>query len=84
VWETVTKKINPHIYLLKQLKRLGFKEEILINVYRTLSISVIRYSAPLLVAANEQTKSEMASHHKRVLKIIGLTPQESSINTTCR
>jgi hypothetical protein len=45
-WDKVSKITNSQIYLLKQLKQLKFKEEILINVYRSLTLSHYTYSAP--------------------------------------
>ena len=84
VWETVAKKITPHIYLVKQLKRIGFKEEILVNVYRSLSLSVLRYNAPLLSAASEQTKVEMNGFQNRILRIIGISAEEAESKYSLR
>jgi hypothetical protein len=36
-WEKTAKTTNYHIYLIKQLKRMGFKEEILMNMYLSIT-----------------------------------------------
>jgi hypothetical protein len=50
-WEHVQKITNKHTYLIKQLKRIGFKEEILINVDRSVTLSQFIYSAPMLITS---------------------------------
>ena len=64
---------NSHIYLIKQLKQLKFKEEILINVYRSITLSIYNYSAPLLITTSPQGKIEMAKQQQRFFKIIGIS-----------
>jgi hypothetical protein len=36
-WNETSKKTNCHIYLIKKLKSMGFKEEILANVYQSIT-----------------------------------------------
>ena len=75
-WDKVSKTTNSQKYQLKHhehLKQLKFKEEILINVYRSLTLSHSTYSAPLLISTSKNVKREMAKQQHRFLKIIGLT-----------
>jgi hypothetical protein len=53
------KTTNCHIYLIKQLKRMGYKKEILMNIYRIIKLSQYLYNAPLLGSASTQAKKEM-------------------------
>ena len=62
---------------MKQLKNLKFKQEILINVYRSLTLSHYTYSAPLLILTSANAKNEMTKQQHRFLKIIGITPQQA-------
>jgi len=82
----------PH--LIKQLKRVKFSEEILITVYRSLALSHINYSAPILTSVNKETTAQLESYQNRILRIIGITLEQAnekyklpsiatSINTTC-
>jgi hypothetical protein len=64
--------------LIKQLKKLGSREEILINVYRSLGLSHFNYSAPLLSSTNRMCHSEMASFQKRILRIIDISAEAAS------
>ncbi len=38
-WNSTSKKTNCHIYLIKTLKSMGFKEEILVNIYQSITLS---------------------------------------------
>jgi hypothetical protein len=82
----------PH--LIKQLKRVGFREEILITVYRSLALSHINYSAPILTSVNKETTAQLETYQNRILRIIGITLEQAnekyklpsiatSIDTTC-
>ena len=73
-WEKISKTTNSHIYLIKQLKQLKFKEEILINVYRTITLSIYNYSAPLLITTsppgknrNGQTTTTILQNHWHII-----------------
>jgi hypothetical protein len=76
-WDKMSKSTNSQIYLLKQLKQLKFKEEILINVYRSLTLSHFNYSAPLLISTSANPKKEMVKLQHRSLKIIDTTPKQA-------
>ena len=49
---------------MKQLKSMGFREEILINVYRSITLSQYAYSAPLLCSASQQSKKGNGNNNK--------------------
>ena len=72
-WNRVLKLISSIPYLIKQLKRLGFREEILVNVYRSLVISHIDYSCLVLTSTNCTIKNEMVGFQNRILRIIGIS-----------
>ena len=59
------KHTNPHIYLIKQLKRMGFKQDLLINIYRSVTLSQYLYSAPMLTSASNKAKKEMDKQQQR-------------------
>ena len=44
-----------------------------------MSLSVLSYNAPLLAAATEQTKHEIACHQNRVLQIINIAPTDAEV-----
>ncbi len=67
-------------FLIKQLKRLGFKEEILITVYKSLFVSHLDYNSPVLTSATCEIKAQINSVQNRILKIIGISKSESSEN----
>ena len=71
-------KMSSVPYLLKRLRQFGFKQKIKTNVYKTMRLSHITYSAPLLASANSDTKAEMSSFHKRILRILNIKPEEAA------
>ena len=54
---------------------MGFREEILIKVYRSIKLRQYAYSAPLLSSASQQAKSEMEKQQRRFFNIIGITTE---------
>jgi hypothetical protein len=68
-WE---KTANCHIYLIKQLKRMGFKEEILMNIYRSITFSQYLYNASILGSASTQAKKEIEKQQHGFFNIIGI------------
>ena len=79
-WIRAQHMIRAVPYLIKSLKRHGFKTEVLVNVYRSLALSHITYSAPLLTSTSEKVKGEMSSYHTRVLRTIGISPATAKAN----
>ena len=76
-WDKVSKTTNKQIYLFKQLRKMGFKEEILINVYQAFNLSLYSYSAPLLISTSRQANLEMQKQQKRFLNIIGISEERA-------
>jgi hypothetical protein len=71
-WTRVYSLINSVPFLIKQLKRSGLEEKILVSIYKSLVLSHFNYSATALVAASEIAKHEMQVFQNR---IIGLTKE---------
>jgi hypothetical protein len=63
-WEVYSSKTNPHIYLLKILRRMGFKEDKLVCVYKSLNLSQYIYGAPLLASASTRAKNGMQAQKR--------------------
>jgi hypothetical protein len=75
-WEHISKKFNSALYLIKTMKNLGFKKEILITVYKSLMLSHIISNSAVLCSASKQIKQEIESIQNKVLKIIGINSDE--------
>lgn len=71
-WNHISKKAAPAIYLIKTMKNLGFKQEILVSVYRAMILSRIITNAPVLCSVSAKANDEMASLQRRALRIIGI------------
>jgi hypothetical protein len=90
-WNETSKKTNCHIYLIKTLKYMVFKEEILVNIYQSITLSQYLshylYAAPLLISASKRAKVEMAKQQTRFFNIIGITAERAlsqyNIPTMC-
>jgi hypothetical protein len=52
---------------------MGFKEEILMTIYRSITLSQYLYNAPLLGSASTEAKKEMEKQQHRFFNIIGIT-----------
>ena len=76
-WKEASKKFNCQIYLIKTLKSMGFKEEILVYVYHSITLSQYLYAAPLLISASSTAKLEMSKQQVRFLNIIGITAERA-------
>ena len=66
------KNYNSVPFLISTLKKAGFREEILINVYRSYALSNFIYSAPVLSSASSSAIDEMESFQRRCLRIINI------------
>ena len=93
-WEVTSSKTNPHIYLLKKLRRMGFTEDKLVCIYKSLTLSQYIYAAPLLASASTRAKKEMQAQQLRFLNVIGIStdralrvhnikPMEDFLNEQC-
>jgi ribosomal protein L37AE/L43A len=76
-WQRVYSLISSYPHLVKQLKRCGFKEDILITSYKSLVLSHFSYSSTVLDSCTVETKLEMSSFQNRVLRIINITPERA-------
>ena len=76
-WETLAKKLRSNLILYKQLKRLNFEKTAIVTAYKSLTLSVVEYAAPILTSAPKSIKSELERFHKRFLKIINSNPIEA-------
>jgi hypothetical protein len=74
-WNRIQGNIASIPYLIKQLKFDGFKEEILVTIYRSCALSHIIYSSPALISTSTTTKDEMERYQRRALKIIGISEE---------
>ncbi len=74
-WTRIQRKIVSIPYLLKQLRFDGFKEEILVTVYRSCALSHIVYSSPALISTSAAIKDEMERYQRRALRIIGISEE---------
>jgi hypothetical protein len=80
-WNETSKKTNGNIYLIKTLKSMGFLEEILVNIYQSITLSQYLYAAPLLISASKTAKVEMAKQQTRFFNIIGITAERALSHT---
>jgi hypothetical protein len=71
-WNRVHSLISSFPFLVKQLKRRGFREEILISAYKSLVLSHFIYSSTILDSASAEAKNEMSSFQNRILRIIDI------------
>jgi hypothetical protein len=77
-WDRVCSLTSPNIFLLKQLKRNGIAQPILINIYKSLVLSHYRYSSVVLDSCSTASKTEMQRQQNRMLRIIGLDQHTAS------
>jgi len=78
-WEHVYAKVKSVPYLLRQLRQLGFREPILINVYRSYVLSHFAYSAPVLASTNNRTMHEMEIFQRRCFRTIGISQASAEL-----
>jgi hypothetical protein len=77
-WSQLSKKINSNIFLIKTMKNLGFKNNILITIVKSLILSHIISNATILCAASSSAKNEMENIMLHNLKTI-----QELIDTHC-
>ena len=77
-WKSVQNKTKTFPYLVKRLKYLGFKKEILLSVYNSYALSHFRYSAPLLAYCSPKVSDEIHSFQRRIMRIINITSEEAN------
>lgn len=69
-WLILSKKLCSNLFLFKKMKRLGFQIEQIVNSYKSLSLSLVDYAAPLLTSASTEIMNALNRCHKRFLRII--------------
>jgi hypothetical protein len=74
-WEVTSYKTNPHVYLLKKLRRMGFTEDKPVCIYKSPTLSQYTYGASLLAATTQSTKNQIQAQQRRFLNIIGISPE---------
>ncbi len=78
-WEALNKKFHNTLYLIKTLKNLSFKKEILVTIYKSLVLSHIISNVLTLCSTSKRVLDEMQDMQKRYLKAIGIDNEE--VNT---
>jgi len=76
-WERLSSLIRPNIALLRQLRRNGLAEPILVNVFKSLVLSHLRYSSIILYSCSDHLKREMQIVQNKMLRAIGITRKEA-------
>ena len=76
-WENVQDKTKTVPYLVKRLKYLGFKKDVLLSVYNSYALSHFRYSAPLLAYCSPKVSDEIQSFQRRIMRIINISIEEA-------
>ena len=74
-WHQIQKKSGTPMYLLKTMRRLGFRSGALVCVYKSLVLSRIILKAPVLCSSSQKSKGEMEGLQKQALRIIGIRDQ---------
>ena len=77
-WNVLYPKLLSQLYVLREMKSLGFNKQVLITIYKAMSLSLINYSAPVLVNTNNTIKQEIKWVQQRALSIIGIDMQEAN------
>ena len=78
-WYKVQKTISSVSYLLSTHKRASFRDEIIVNVYRSYALGHITYIAPVLSSTTTSVKEEIESFQYRCLRNIN-SNNEAYIN----
>ena len=76
-WEVTKAKTKPHLSLIRKLKRMGFGEERLVCIYKSLTLCQYTNKAPLLASASESAKKEMQAQQWRFFKYIGISAERA-------
>ena len=76
-WNALSKKLSSNIFLFKQMKRLGFKIDQIVTSYKSINLSLIDYSAPLLISSPISVTNPIKQSQKRFLRIINCNPDEA-------
>ncbi len=80
--QEIISRTSSTICLLKQLRSLGFKQEISINVYRSIILSQVNFAAPVLCSATKKSLNQRQNMQNRAFRIIDISRQRQKGNTT--
>ena len=75
-WAHISRNFNSTIYLLKQMKQLGFRKKLMVNVYKSFILNQIISNSNILCSANKNIKNEIERIQNRAIKIINIQPNE--------
>jgi hypothetical protein len=78
-WSSLYRKLNSNIYLFRQMKKFNFNLEHIVNAYKSLSLSLIAYAAPLLTNCTNDLQIQMQRCQKKFLKIIKCSIEEAKL-----
>ena len=79
-WLHIQTHINKNIYLLKQLAHIGLNIKILVNIFKSLVLSLLRYSSIVLVSCTSRIRSDIQVMQNTLLGVIGLPRAVVKIN----
>ena len=79
-WSQLSKKINSNIFLIKTMKNLGFKNNILITIVKSLILSHIISNSTILCAASSSAKNEMENIMNRIIKILNISQESRKLH----
>ena len=71
-WEHVSSGFNSTLYLLKQMRQLGFNQRVLVSVYKSLISSQVAANATTLCSVSESAKKDMLAIQKRAFNIMNI------------
>ena len=77
-WQRVYSLVNNLPFLLRKLKHTGWSQRMLLTAYRAYGQSHFDYSAVVLYSCSTIEKAEMTQFQRRILKIIGVTPEQAA------
>ena len=78
-WSALHRKLNSNIHLFREMKKFNFDLNHIVNAYKSLSLSVIAYAAPLLTSCTSDMQIQMQRCQKKFLRIIKCTIDEAKL-----
>ena len=72
-WLYIKPLISKNIYLINQLASIGLNVKILVNVFKSLVLSQLRYSSTLLVSCSNRIQADIQVLQNTLLRAIGIT-----------
>ena len=78
-WSALYRKLNSNIHLFREMRKFNFDLNHIVNAYKSLSLSLIAYAAPLLTSCTSDMQIQMQRCQKKFLKIIKCTIDEAKL-----